>query len=210
MPEQRGDTIFNYWGKADPAYSLEQKWHPLAYHSLDVAAVGVAYLEQSSLLKSCCGLLNCSEQEFLSWSAFMLALHDLGKFSEAFQAQRPDLILQLQKREPNPTKIYSERHDSLGFWLWDDYLVDEVLLKIGIDGSRNTQRSLKCWLLAVTGHHGMPPKPNGNTDSFFRREDKQAAADFVQAMAELLLTKKAQCIPINPNFQFSSKMRRGG
>ena len=206
MPEQRGDTIFNYWGKADPAYSLEQKWHPLAYHSLDVAAVGVAYLEQSSLLKSCCGLLNCSEQEFLSWSAFMLALHDLGKFSEAFQAQRPDLILQLQKREPNPTKIYSERHDSLGFWLWDDYLVDEVLLKIGIDGSRNTQRSLKCWLLAVTGHHGMPPKPNGNTDSFFRREDKQAAADFVQAMAELLLTKKAQCIPINPNFQFSSEM----
>ena len=206
MPEQRGDTIFNYWGKADPAYSLEQKWHPLAYHSLDVAAVGVAYLEQSSLLKSCCGLLNCSEQEFLSWSAFMLVLHDLGKFSEAFQSQRPDLILQLQKREPNPTKIYSERHDSLGFWLWDDYLVDEVLLKIGIDGSRNTRRSLKCWLLAVTGHHGMPPKPNGNTDSFFRREDKQAAADFVQAMAELLLTKKAQCIPVNPNFKFASEM----
>jgi CRISPR-associated endonuclease/helicase Cas3 len=32
MTEQRGDTIFNYWGKADPACALEQKWHPLADH----------------------------------------------------------------------------------------------------------------------------------------------------------------------------------
>lgn len=194
---QHKDSIFNYWGKADPACVLEQKWHPLVYHSLDVAAVGVAYLEHSSLLNSCCRLLSCSEQDFLSWSAFLLALHDIGKFSEAFQAQRPDLILELQRREPNTTKIYSERHDSLGFWLWEEYLVDEVLLKIGIDASRNTQRSLKCWLLAVTGHHGMPPKPNGNAESFFRREDKQAATDFVQAMAELLLTNEAKRIPTN-------------
>jgi CRISPR-associated endonuclease/helicase Cas3 len=198
MIEQRGDTILSYWGKADPAYTLEQKWHPLGYHCLDVAAVGMAYLKRSSLLKACCGLLNCSEQAFLSWSVFLLALHDLGKFSEAFQAQRPDLILELQKREPDLTKIYSERHDSLGFWLWDDYLVDEVLLKIGIDDSRNTQRSLKCWLLAVTGHHGMPPKTNrGCADSFFSKEDKQAAADFAKVMGKLLLTDEARRIPSN-------------
>ena len=199
-------AYFYYWGKADPVCRLEQKWHPLAYHCLDVAAVGVAYLGKSSLLNSCCELLNCSEPAFLSWSAFFLSLHDLGKFSEAFQAQRPDLILGLQKREPNPTKIYSERHDSLGFWLWDECLVDEVLLKIGIDDTRSTQRGLKCWLLAVTGHHGMPPKPSGNADSFFRREDKQAAADFVQAMAELLLTKEARCIPSIQNFKTAGEM----
>lgn len=115
MPKQRGNMIFNYWGKADPAYPHEQKWHPLVYHCLDVAAVGVAYLEQSSFLGTCCGLLNCSKPTFLSWSAFLLALHDLGKFSEAFQSQRQDLISELQKREPNPNKVYSERHDSLGF-----------------------------------------------------------------------------------------------
>jgi len=199
-------VIFNYWGKADPNYPGEPKWHPVVYHSLDVAAVGVAYLVQSSLLKSCCGLLNCSEQAFLSWAAFLMTLHDMGKFSEAFQSQRPDLILELQKRAPNPTKIYNERHDSLGFWLWDECLVDEVLLKIGIDDSRNTQRSLKCWLLAVTGHHGMPPKPSGNADGFFRREDKHTAADFVQAMAELLLTKEAKCIPSSQNFKIASEM----
>jgi len=172
-----------------------------------VASVGVAYLKHSSLLKSGCGLLNCSEETFLSWAAFLLALHDLGKFSEAFQSQRPDLILELQKREPNPTKIYSERHDSLGFWLWDDCLVDEVLLKIGIDDSRNIQRSLKYWLLAVTGHHGMPPKTNkGGIDRFFSNEDTQTATDFVQAMAELLLTEEAKRIPSNPNFKIAGEM----
>ncbi len=206
MTKQQADTIFNYWGKADDKYLAEPKWHPLVYHSLDVAAVGVTYLEQSSLLDVCCDLLGRSKQAFLSWSAFLIALHDLGKFSEAFQAQRPALMLLLQQREPNPTKIYSERHDSLGFWLWEEYLIDEVLQKIGIDASRSSQRALKHWLLAVTGHHGVPPKPSGYADNFFRREDKETAADFVITMAELLLTKEAQDIPSSPNFKIASEM----
>lgn len=193
--------IFTYWGKADSRCSEETKWHPLVYHSLDVAAVGMAYFKQSSLLDVCCDFLSCSKQAFLSWSAFLIALHDLGKFSEAFQSQRSDLIRALQQREANPTKIYSERHDSLGFWLWESYLVDEVLPVIGIDASRVTQRSLKYWLLAVTGHHGMPPKSNGYTDNFFRREDKQVALDFVITIAELLLTEEARQIPSEPNFK---------
>jgi len=37
MIEQRGDAIFNYWGKADDKYPAEPKWHPRAYQCLDVA-----------------------------------------------------------------------------------------------------------------------------------------------------------------------------
>ena len=203
------DFTQHYWGKADPAYSGEQKWHPLAYHSLDVAAVGMKYLKQSSLLKSCCTLLDCSEEAFLSWAAFLLTLHDLGKFSEAFQSQRPDLIFELQNREPMANKIYNERHDSLGYWLWNDDFFDEVTQKIGFDNSRDLQRSLRCWLQAVTGHHGAPPKPHGNVDNFFRQADKQAAAEFVCAMAALHLTDEAKRIPvkINPkDFQHASEL----
>lgn len=202
-------SYYRYWGKAQPSEDGLAEFHLLPFHCLDVAAVGVAYLKQSSsLLKSCCQLLNCTEQAFLSWSAFLLALHDLGKFSEAFQSQRPDLILELQNRAPNPGKQYNERHDSLGFWFWDNDLVDEnVLLKIGIDNSRKTQRGLKCWLLAVTGHHGMPPKPTGTVDFFFLRDDKQAASNFVQVLAELLLTEEARRIPIQAgaDFEWNSK-----
>ena len=206
------ESYYRYWGKAQPSEDGQAAFHLLPFHCLDVAAVGVAYLEQSSLLKSCCGLLNCSEQGFLSWSAFLLALHDLGKFSEAFQSQRPDLIFELQKREPNPTKIYSERHDSLGFWLWGggyEGICSEMLSEIGINNTKRIQESFACWIRAVTGHHGMPPKPSGDPDSFFRREDRQAAADFVQAMGKLLLTDEAKHIPTNldtKDFQYLSEL----
>lgn len=202
-------TYYRYWGKANPSEQSGAACHLLPFHCLDVAAVGVAYLRKSpSLLRSCRQLLNCTEQEFLSWAAFFLALHDLGKFSEAFQSQRSDLILLLQNRAPNPGKQYSERHDSLGFWLWDDDLIaDGVLLKIGIDDTHKTRRGLKCWLRAVTGHHGMPPKPTGTVDFFFLGEDKRAAADFVQVMAKLLLTDDAKRIPggAGADFEWNSK-----
>ncbi|NMM36357.1 MAG: CRISPR-associated helicase Cas3' [Glaciimonas sp.] len=207
MSEQ--GSYYRYWGKAQPAEDGESAFHLLPFHCLDVAAVGVAYLRQSPvLLTSCCQLLNCTGQEFLSWAAFLLALHDLGKFSEAFQSQRPDLIQTLQNRAPNPGKQYNERHDSIGFWLWDNELVDDgVLLKIGIDNSRKTQRGLKCWLQAVTGHHGMPPKPTGTVDFFFLKEDKRAADDFLQAAAKFLLTADAKRIPIQAgaDFEWNSK-----
>lgn len=45
------DSYFRYWGKADPRYVGEPKWHPLAYHSLDVAAVGVHYLRRSPSIR---------------------------------------------------------------------------------------------------------------------------------------------------------------
>jgi len=202
-------SYFQYWGKAQPSGDGHATFHLLPFHCLDVAAVGVAYLKQSSsLLTSHCRLLNCSEEAFLSWSKFLLALHDLGKFSEAFQSQRPDLIQMLQSRAPNPSKQYNERHDSLGFWLWNNDLVDDdILLKIGIDDSRKTRRGLKCWLQAVTGHHGMPPKPTGTVDFFFRREDKLAASDFLLVLAELLLTEEAKRIPghVGTDFEWISK-----
>lgn len=185
--------FYHYWGKAKPPNVDGNACHLLPFHSLDVAAVGCVYLKQSSaLLKACQALLKCSEEAFLSWATFFLALHDLGKFSEAFQSQRPDLIQLLQSRAPHPNKIYNERHDSLGFWLWDDYLADAVLPQLGINASNSSKRSLNCWLQAVTGHHGMPPKPTGNIDNFFLRADKQAAHSFVLAMANLILTDEAK------------------
>jgi CRISPR-associated endonuclease/helicase Cas3 len=203
------DYLSHYWGKADPNHEGAQKWHPLAYHSLDVSAVGVEYLRQSTLLNTMCQSLKCSAEQALAWMAFCLALHDLGKFSEAFQSQRSDLVLTLQERQPNPTKIYSQRHDSLGFWLWEELVSDSLLAQIGIDASRRTERGLACWLRAVTGHHGMPPIPSGSTENFFRREDRLAAKNFVRAMAGLLLTAKSAQIPTmreGSSFQQSSEL----
>ncbi|MFM9435417.1 CRISPR-associated endonuclease/helicase Cas3 [Janthinobacterium sp. CG_23.3] len=191
----QADSYFLYWGKAKPAADCGPQYHLLPFHSLDVAAVGVAYLRQSgSLLRSCCQFLHCTEDVFLSWAAFFLALHDLGKFSEAFQSQRPDLIQHLQNRAPNPAKQYDVRHDSLGYWLWKDDLARLVSPNIGLDCSHDGKAAVVCWMRAVTGHHGMPPISNGSAERFFLRGDKQAAAEYTMAMAQLLLSDEAKNI----------------
>ena len=45
------NALFRYWGKADPSHPGEPKWHPLVYHCLDVAAVGVEYLARAPALR---------------------------------------------------------------------------------------------------------------------------------------------------------------
>lgn len=191
MTDMQAISYYGYWGKAkkDPDQAGPD-YHLLAYHSLDVAAVGVEYLSQHhSLTQFFCQQLNCQKEDWLNWAGFWLAMHDLGKFSEAFQSQKAELFEQLQGREPNPEKIYSERHDTLGQWYWKDRLLQNVLddgwFDDGIDGA------LDCWMSAVTGHHGQPPKtaaPNNPSDDFFNKKDRKAIQAFSEEIRALFLT----------------------
>lgn len=187
---------FYYWGKARPDSVSGPQYHLLVYHSLDVAAVGVAYLKQSpAFLKSCCALLRCSESAFLSWAAFFLALHDLGKFSFTFQAQRGDLA-ELLGQDTGVLHAGQERHDTLGYWLWDDLTEDSDLLStLGFCVLRRTSKDMKYWMRAVCGHHGTPPKSQGPVDFFFQRKDKQAATEFIKTISGFLLNDEARAIP---------------
>lgn len=80
----------SYWGKADPAYAGEQKWHPLVYHRLDVAAVGVKYVARAPAVRH----LTQSDlggDKRGGRVAYWLALHDFGKFAQAFQGRCSDV-----------------------------------------------------------------------------------------------------------------------
>ena len=194
------EVIFSYWGKADPNYPGEQKWHPLVYHSLDVAAVGFEYLSQEKVISNWfCRELNCNYSEWLQWASFWLVLHDLGKFSEAFQSQKSQLFEVLQGRKPDPTKSYTERHDSLGQWLWRDFLADHAIENDWFGEITEAQKSsLDTWMRSVTGHHGQPPKippPFVDIDSYYSRSDKKTSCAFVEAMRKLLLPNSAAAVP---------------
>ena len=192
--------IFRYWGKADPAYPGEPKWHPLAYHCLDVAAVGSEYLRRAPSVRTLLlRVLRIENEGALGrWMAFWLALHDLGKFSEAFQSQKPDLFQELRGRAPDAGKSYRLRHDSLGMLFWRDVLsqraVDETWFgpdtEFALDG-------LDCWMRAVTGHHGQPPKESGEfwEQHFDRRQDRAAILEFVADLRSLLFDDAVAAIP---------------
>ena len=109
------------WGKARPVDDSAAGFHLLPFHCLDVAAVGVAYLNAApDLRRWLASRLGISEQALVAWVGFWLCLHDLGKFSQAFQGQRAALVEQLQSLAP--TRGYSERHDTLGRVAWTKVL----------------------------------------------------------------------------------------
>lgn len=186
---------FQYWGKARSDSNSSEQYHLLPYHCMDVAAVGRAYLTRHThLLNFFAVTMSVRPETALAWISYWLALHDLGKYSEAFQNQRPDLLKLLLERERGFP--YTERHDSLGQWLWDKALFSQLLVD---EDLFDTYGKAKLWreglaacLAAVTGHHGQPPKPYAELASHYKRADEDAAATFARDAAALLLPSDAR------------------
>ena len=80
-------SYLQFWGKAQPLEPVSVSWHPLAWHSLDVAAVAEMLLNWDSsiaeeLASQCGGNVTAAQRLLITLSA----LHDIGKFSIGFQA----------------------------------------------------------------------------------------------------------------------------
>ena len=156
-------------------------YHLLAFHCLDVAAVGCVLLEQHPFLANRFEqLFNIPKTILFPLLKLLFVLHDCGKFAESFQQLKPELR---QKWWGKPTKTsYDIRHDSLGFILWEDEDAIRKALHIEL---RFYRKSLKIWLQAVTGHHGLPPKNSKNSNkisanTYFKESDIASATEFFQ------------------------------
>ncbi|HQO57808.1 MAG TPA: CRISPR-associated helicase Cas3' [Candidatus Omnitrophota bacterium] len=147
-----GDDInyYRYWGKL----SRDKKgirYHLLAYHSLDVAAVGIELLKVCPFLNYFCEKLSVRKGCFLESFAFLCAVHDIGKFAEGFQNLCPDLYKILNNKKS--FAVYSDKHWSLGYRFLCDYV------QVIFNAQKNVFLDvLDCWLAASAGHHGRPPK----------------------------------------------------
>jgi CRISPR-associated endonuclease/helicase Cas3 len=153
-------AILRYWGKAKPQMSGGPQWHPLVYHCLDVAACGRRLLEaDSERWQSVAQLSSVDEEAILAWLSFLLAIHDVGKFSDGFQNLQADLFRALQGRYTRA--LYDERHDTLG-WLFTQ---DHLPAIFANDNPEDLRDLLTPWISAVTGHHGRPPKNLGGNQA---------------------------------------------
>lgn len=197
------ERLYRYWGKAEPrlAEGGGFRYHPLPFHGLDVAAVGYTLLREDETLRRRLSTAFClPEHALFTLLPFLLALHDIGKFSEEFQGLVPDLFRTLRGRETvQPFRI---RHDSLGFLLWNESLLEHMwennfFLMEYDKGSapifRRFSQVLETWGGAVSGHHGEPPRVrarNGMPLSLkhhFRMEEMTDAFIYVAELKMLFL-----------------------
>jgi CRISPR-associated endonuclease/helicase Cas3 len=157
-------NVIGYWGKADPAFG-PSAWHPLVFHSLDVAAVARAYLSaQPRLRNQLCRWLGLSESDGVALLTAVAALHDLGKFGENFQGKRSDLLtLAFPKRAKCVQIGCSLRHDAVGALFVDSGHFMRVLQAF-MSSRTHQPTNLQSLIQAACGHHGMPAGGNGNSD----------------------------------------------
>lgn len=183
-------TYYKYWGKVEKG---GKNYHLLAYHCLDVAAVGWLLFDPAKpLCQRLAMQLKVTPIWLQYWTAFCLSLHDIGKFATAFQGVVPDLSPALIPS--NPRMPYSERHDTLGFLLWQDVLSSKWLASGRFNSNAchsdlsKLLRNVDPWLEIVTGHHGEPPKRIPiHRQNFFTIADEDAASRFREDVAALFL-----------------------
>lgn len=166
---------FRYWGKAKKDLATEgPDYHLLPYHCLDVAAVGYVLLDpQKPLCRQLAAQLQVEPEWLQSWFCFCLVLHDLGKFFRAFQNLAPNLSLNLVPFDIRC--VYSVRHDTLGFALWQKALGQKFQHQVPDEYKLLFER----WLEVVCGHHGKPPENLQSIKSYLLTEDEIAAEQFI-------------------------------
>lgn len=189
-------SFWDYWGKSAPGESDvgSRACHLLPYHLLDVAAVGRELLRRDAALSSrLCRLLELEPDQLSSLIVFFLAIHDLGKFCDSFQAKSPESFRKLRGRPPSPRP--GSRHWDLGYLLWQETAFRRVfdLLASQERFAGLDELDLEDYLLplarAVMGHHGQPPLESASSGISLKdhatTDDLAAAGEWLRTVCAL-------------------------
>ncbi len=194
------DGYFGYWGKAERESG---GYHLLPYHCLDVAAVGSALLSSNAALrKKFTDITGLDESVVHRWLLLLLAMHDIGKYSESFQNLRPDLLEQLQGITSR--KYYSVKHDRLGNLFLKSALENETLSLPSELSFDEWQDVVMAMVRPFTGHHGVPPNMMGDNGlplrcaNFFSENDISAAQQFTEAVSILICSDGSNFSLLSP------------
>jgi CRISPR-associated endonuclease/helicase Cas3 len=205
-------AYFRYWGKAKrDAVQPEPDYHLLAYHSLDVAAVGELWWEKSrSIRHSFTQITDLSERDTKSWVLFFIALHDYGKWDIRFQRKAPAVLkavnpdLARLNLSLSENEIHSYYHGPEGLaWFFHDneerFSVDDWM-----DDSSEDWGFWSAWFAAVAGHHGHIPDNQVETAVLpisckpLEPQFKAARLSWLKALEALFLQPAGLSLSNNP------------
>lgn len=207
--DSNGHLVWKNKARPDDSYKL--RYHLLPYHNLDVAAAAWVILEANERLKQHLAQgLSIREDRVVPFIAALMALHDIGKFSEQFQHVP-------FKKEEAPPELrdcpgageYRVYHDTLGYLLWRDYLHKKAFesadwfglgeIRVGGNGADAGElMDIDDWwdyfdpiAQAVTGHHGAPPDyRNHHARHHFDPTSQADALAYAEAVFSLFNVKQ--------------------
>lgn len=200
---------FRYWGKAEKE---GQRYHLLPYHCLDVAAVGHTLLLVDAMLRQrFSAVTGVDESVCCKWLITLLALHDVGKFSESFQNLRPDLLEKLQSITSK--RQYPPRHDSLGNLFMKTVLENEELCFLPGTSFDDWQDVVLSMVRPFAGHHGFPPSMQADNGlplrlaHYFTDNDAAAARQLAEAVTALMCGEERKWTHPSPE-ELEAKMKK--
>lgn len=174
--------ITGYWGKAHPETENGPRWHPLAYHCLDVAAVADAILARwPRRLQHMASLVESDPETLRPLLILLIAMHDVGKLSPDFQA-KSEHGPRGKAKKPAPPGV---RHDAIGFNLAQSKDRAELAHVVGsyFIPSKRPNAALPPLWAAVMGHHGAPA--TGAAPCTFGSAEIRDLAELAKASAAL-------------------------
>ncbi len=165
-----------FWGKATPSPEAVSVFHPLVAHALDVAAVATVLRHRHLGLN----------ERLIGW---LVALHDIGKFSRPFQGKVPTLWpeVSLGAFDASQPPPHGPKHDELTLYFLRTRLADRLDAVFPLGAQAWTQGERMRLFLALAGHHGRPveTKTEEVSRSVIDAGCEAAAQAFVAAMTEI-------------------------
>lgn len=188
--------LLKYWGKAESSQENgpeDNRWHPLVCHSLDVAAVCQAYLEENRTFSDFwADRLGLESAQFRDFSCFWAGLHDLGKFGRDFQVKIPELYPAFLGE--NPPFRFPKGHPDAAWFVWEKWLKPSIYSRFNTKENltgrpRSFTRVTDPLLTASFGHHGVPTEKNDNqADTFEACFPEDPTKNHIQTYLEDLLS----------------------
>jgi CRISPR-associated endonuclease/helicase Cas3 len=157
--EQRVPSVLNFWGKARSTDQAACSYHPIVYHSLDVAAVGADLIARDrKRLTRIAAAAGVQVDALRGALPFLLTLHDIGKYARVFQAKSPD---HWPADVLGPYRVIApgNSHVVAGFQMLDELFdngAPREIFEMVLPDWRAGER--KILFRALAGHHGRPPK----------------------------------------------------
>lgn len=146
------EKILLLWGKTQRGSTDPSDYHPALFHMLDVAFVSQYLLDENApprFKNMLAQVLGTKPETLVDWIPYLVALHDIGKVSIAFQKSN---------------KWQKERLINKGFLFSGEAQQDmphSLISQIHLDRmAKMPPKTLQTWSEAIGGHHGRFSHPD--------------------------------------------------